>query len=100
PNWIEGPPTKTHHKAALGGSVDGTAREFAVFPEEGLVAVPSFLSDVEAATLPCAAVTAWHALFEHAAGAPGDTVLLQGTGGVSIFALQLAVAGGVRGVIT
>jgi NADPH:quinone reductase-like Zn-dependent oxidoreductase len=99
-NWIEGPPTKAHHKAALGGSVDGTAREFAVFPEEGLVAVPSFLSDVEAATLPCAAVTAWHALFEHAANAPGDMVLLQGTGGVSIFALQLAVAGGLRVIIT
>jgi len=98
--WLEGPPTKAHHSAALGGSVDGMAREFAVFSEEGLVAVPPSLSDVEAAALPCAAVTAWHALFEHASTAPGDTVLLQGTGGVSIFALQLAAAAGLRVIIT
>jgi NADPH:quinone reductase-like Zn-dependent oxidoreductase len=98
--WIEGSPTKAHSSAALGGSVDGTAREFAVFAEEGLVSIPPSLSDVEAATLPCAALTAWHALFEHAAMVPGDTVLLQGTGGVSIFALQLAGAGGLRVIIT
>jgi NADPH:quinone reductase-like Zn-dependent oxidoreductase len=99
-SWVEGPPSKAHHSLALGGSVDGVAREFAMFPEESLVAVPAFLSDVEAATLPCAALTAWHALFEFAGMAPGDTVLLQGTGGVSIFALQLAVAGGLRVIIT
>jgi NADPH:quinone reductase-like Zn-dependent oxidoreductase len=98
--WIEGEPTKEHHSAALGGSVDGMAREFAVFSEEGLVAVPPSLSDVEAAALPCAAVTSWHALFEHASTAPGDTILLQGTGGVSIFALQLAVAAGLRVIVT
>lgn len=98
--WIEGPPSKVHHSAALGGSVDGMAREFAVFSEEALVAVPPSLSDVEAASLPCAAVTAWHALFEHASTAPGDAILLQGTGGVSIFALQLALAAGLRVIIT
>jgi NADPH:quinone reductase-like Zn-dependent oxidoreductase len=99
-SWLEGQPTKTHHNLALGGSVDGVAREFAVFPEDSLVAVPPYLSDVEAATLPCAALTAWNALFEFGGLAPGDTVLLQGTGGVSIFALQLAVAGGLRVIIT
>jgi NADPH:quinone reductase-like Zn-dependent oxidoreductase len=98
--WIEGPPSRYKNNSALGGAMDGVAREFAVFSEEGLVAVPASLSDVEAATLPCAAVTAWHALFGHSNSAPGDTVLLQGTGGVSIFALQLAVAAGMRVIIT
>ncbi len=100
PNWFEGSPSKANQSKALGGSVDGMAREFAVFSEESLVAVPPSLTDVEAAALPCAAVTAWHALFEHASTAPGDTVLLQGTGGVSIFALQLAAAAGLRVIIT
>ena len=98
--WIEGPPSKEKANSALGGAMDGVAREYVVFAEEGLVHPPASLSDVEAAALPCAAVTAWHALFGHAAGAPGDTVLLQGTGGVSVFALQFAVVAGLRTIIT
>jgi NADPH:quinone reductase-like Zn-dependent oxidoreductase len=98
--WIDGPPNKEKAQSALGGAMDGVLREYAVFSEEGLVHVPPFLTDQEAAALPCAAVTAWHALFEHTPAVPGDTVLLQGTGGVSIFALQFAAAGGLRTIIT
>jgi NADPH:quinone reductase-like Zn-dependent oxidoreductase len=98
--WIDGPNTKEKGRSALGGAIDGVAREYAIFSEDGLVAVPAFLSDEEAATLPCAAVTAWHALFEERPSIPGDTVLLLGTGGVSIFALQLAILAGLRVMIT
>ncbi len=98
--WIDGPPTREKAASALGGAIDGVLREFAVFSEEGLVSAPSSLTDEEAATLPCAAVTAWHALFEHTPAAPGDTVLIQGTGGVSIFALQFAKAAGLRAIVT
>ena len=62
--WIDGPNTKEKGRSALGGAIDGVAREYAVFSEDGLVSVPAFLCDEEAACLPCAAVTAWHALFE------------------------------------
>lgn len=99
-DWIEGPPTRDKGVSALGGAIDGVLREFAVFSEHGLLPVPRSLSDEQAATLPCAAVTAWHALFEHTPAVPGDTVLIQGTGGVSIFALQFAKAAGLRTVIT
>jgi NADPH:quinone reductase-like Zn-dependent oxidoreductase len=98
--WIEGPPTKEKNVSALGGAIDGVLREYVVFSEEGLVPVPKTLDDVETAALPCAAVTAWHALFEDAPPVPGETVLLQGTGGVSIFALQLAKVAGLRTIIT
>ncbi len=98
--WQDGPPAKEKLEAALGGGVDGVLREYAVFSQGGLVAVPSSLSDQEAATLPCAALTAWHALFENVAGAPGDSVVIQGTGGVSVFALQFAVAAGLRAIVT
>ena len=98
--WIEGPPNKEKLNFALGGAVDGVAQEFVVLSEEGLVHSPDSLSDEEAATLPCAAVTAWHALFGHAHMVPADTILLQGTGGVSIFALQFAAAAGFRVFIT
>jgi NADPH:quinone reductase-like Zn-dependent oxidoreductase len=98
--WIEGPPSKEKTSSALGGSIDGVACEYALFSEDGLVQAPASLSDEEVATLPCAAVTAWHALFGHAGMVPGDTVLLQGTGGVSIFALQFAVLAGLRTIIT
>ena len=88
-NWLDGPPTPAKVKGALGGDIDGMLAEYVVLQETGLVAVPKHLSFEEAATLPCAAVTAWNAL---AAGdlKPGATVLIQGTGGVSIFALQFA----------
>ena len=98
--WLQGPVTAEAGKSARGGSIDGVLAEFVAFDEQGLVATPSSLSDEEAATLPCAAVTAWHALFEHTSMKPGNTVLLQGTGGVSIFSLQLAQAAGLRTILT
>jgi NADPH:quinone reductase-like Zn-dependent oxidoreductase len=98
--WVEGPPTREKNHSALGGAIDGVLSEYRTFSEEGLVAVPDHLTLQEAAALPCAAVTAWHALFGHAPQVPGDVVLLQGTGGVSIFALQFAVAAGLRVIIT
>jgi len=94
-NWLDGPPTPAKVKGALGGDIDGMLTEFLCLKETGLVALPSHLSYAEAAALPCAAVTAWNAL---AAGnlKPGSTVLILGTGGVSIFALQLAKLMGAR----
>jgi NADPH:quinone reductase-like Zn-dependent oxidoreductase len=94
-NWLDGAATSTKVKGALGGDVDGMAAEYVVLGESGLVEIPAHLSFEEAACLPCAAVTAWNAL---AAGKlePGATVLIQGTGGVSIFALQFARLMGAR----
>lgn len=94
-NWIEGPLTQAKAKGALGGDVDGMLATHVVLREAGLVAVPSHLSFQEAATLPCAAVTAWNALGA-AALRPGATVFIQGTGGVSMFALQFAKLRGLR----
>ncbi len=99
-SWVDGPITQEKGKSALGGAIDGVLREYAVFHEAGLVHVPENLTDVEAAALPCAAVTAWHALFEDLPMAPGESVLLQGTGGVSTFALQFAHAAGLRTIVT
>ncbi|MCJ1261660.1 hypothetical protein MMC22_001526 [Lobaria immixta] len=86
----------------LGGSLDGTLRQYGVFNEQGLVTMPSTLDFQQASTLPCAALTAWNALYglEGRALKPGDTVLTQGTGGVSIFALQFAKAAGARVIST
>ena len=99
--WIEGGPTAQKNRTALGaGDVDGVLREFGAFDESGLVAIPSHLSYEEAATLPCAAVTAWNALVEFGRVQAGDTVLTLGTGGVSVFAIQLARAMGARPVVT
>jgi NADPH:quinone reductase-like Zn-dependent oxidoreductase len=94
-NWPDGPLTRVRAKGALGGDVDGMLTDYVVLKETGVVAVPPHLSYQEASTLPCAAVTAWNAL---AAGdlKPGGTVLIQGTGGVSIFALQFARMRGIR----
>jgi NADPH:quinone reductase-like Zn-dependent oxidoreductase len=94
-NWIDGPLTAAKAKGALGGDIDGMLADYVVLNELGLVAIPEHLSFQEAATLPCAAVTAWNAL---ATGdvKPGSTVLIQGTGGVSIFALQFAKLRGAR----
>jgi NADPH:quinone reductase-like Zn-dependent oxidoreductase len=95
-NWLDGPLTAAKARGALGGDIDGMLAEYVVLKETGLVAFPEHLSFQEAATLPCAAVTAWNAL---AAGdvKPGATVLIQGTGGVSIFALQFARLRGCAG---
>jgi NADPH:quinone reductase-like Zn-dependent oxidoreductase len=98
PTWTSGSLTEAHHSKALGGSIDGVFAEEVVLPENAWVKIPPHFSFEQASTLPCAGVTAWHALFEAAALKPGDTVLVQGTGGVSVFALQLARAAG-AGVI-
>jgi NADPH:quinone reductase-like Zn-dependent oxidoreductase len=99
-DWIDGPPTDAALRTCLGGSVDGVLAEYVTMPQQSLVAVPDEYSFAEAATIPCAAVTAWHALFESGRLQPGQTVLLLGTGGVSIFALQLAKAAGATVIIT
>lgn len=98
--WLSGELTDAKARSALGGGIDGVLAEYVVFHEEGLVRVPEHLSDEEAATLPCAAVTAWNALITEGQVQPGDTVLLLGTGGVSIFALQFAKLAGARAIIT
>jgi len=98
-NWVSGPISDVAAKSTLGGDRDGVLAERVVLQEEGLVGVPGSLTFEEAATLPCAAVTAWNALTGAECG-PGKTVLLQGTGGVSIFALQFAKALGARVFIT
>lgn len=94
-NWIDGPATPAKVKGALGGDIDGMLAESVVLPEAGLIAIPKHLSFEEAAALPCAAVTAWNALVAADLKA-GSTVLVQGTGGVSIFALQFARLMGMR----
>jgi NADPH:quinone reductase-like Zn-dependent oxidoreductase len=99
-DWIDGPPAYEKVAAALGGGIGGVLGEFVIFSQDGLVAAPNSLSDEETATLPCAAVTAWHALFEDKPPVPGETVLVQGTGGVSVFALQFAVSAGLRAIVT
>ncbi len=94
-NWLDGPPSAAKYKGALGGDIDGMFRQYVALPQDGLVHLPAYLSYEQAATLPCAAVTAWNAL-EAAGLRTGDTVLIQGTGGVSIFALQFAKSLGAR----
>jgi NADPH:quinone reductase-like Zn-dependent oxidoreductase len=89
-NWLDGPPTAERSRGALGGDIDGMLAEYVVLPQSGVVGIPERLSFAEAATLPCAAVTAWNALTNAAQITSGDVVLTQGTGGVSIFALQFA----------
>jgi NADPH:quinone reductase-like Zn-dependent oxidoreductase len=98
--WIDGEVSFEKARTALGGDRDGVLREFGAFDESALVRIPDHFSYEEAATLPCAAVTAYHALFESGRLHPSNTVLLQGTGGVSIFALQLASVYGARTIIT
>jgi NADPH:quinone reductase-like Zn-dependent oxidoreductase len=98
--WIGGPPEADTHLSALGGGIDGMLADYAVLEEHGVVKLPSHLSFEEGASLPCAAVTAWHALAEHARLVAGQTVLVQGTGGVSIFALQLARLMGAQVIVT
>jgi NADPH:quinone reductase-like Zn-dependent oxidoreductase len=100
PDWVDGEPTPEKLHRVPGASIDGVLAEEIVVCEELLIAVPSWLAFTEAATLPCAGVTAWHALFLAGRAKPGNTVLLLGTGGVSIWALQLAKAAGLRTIIT
>jgi NADPH:quinone reductase-like Zn-dependent oxidoreductase len=98
--WPGGEPAADTQASALGGGIDGMLAEYVMLEEDGVVKIPSHLSLEEGATLPCAAVTVWHAMFEHAKLKGGDVVLLQGTGGVSIFGLQFARAMGIAAIIT
>jgi NADPH:quinone reductase-like Zn-dependent oxidoreductase len=98
--WIAGRPARDRLRSTLGGPLDGTLAEMMVAEAEGVVHAPAKLSDVQAATLPCAGVTAWAALTEHTRVGPGDVVLVEGTGGVSIFALQLGQLLGARVIVT
>ncbi len=95
-NWIDGEADATKIRGALGGDIDGMLAEYVVLREQGVVRVPDHWSMEEAATLPCAAVTAWNAVVHVGRVKAGDVVLTQGTGGVSIFALQFAKMLGAR----
>lgn len=97
--WLAGPVKPDIQEAALGGTADGMLTEYALLDAEGVVRIPDHLSYAEAATLPCAALTAWHGLIEAGGLKAGDTVLLLGTGGVSVFGLQLARLAGAATVI-
>jgi len=97
--WLAGEVTEARAKSALGGGTSGMLAEYVLLHEDGLVHVPVHLAYEEAATLPCAAVTAWHATIESSLK-PGESVLLLGTGGVSLFALQFALMTGARVIIT
>ena len=100
PTWVDGGFAEEHHASALGGSLDGMLAEEVALPERAWVKIPIRYTFEQAATLPCAAVTAWHALFEAATVKPGDTVLVQGGGGVSTFAIQLARHAGAAVIAT
>jgi len=100
PHWIDGPLNEAKQQDALGNRGPGMLAESVVLPASALLAMPATLSFAEAATLPCAGLVAWNALFVAGGARPGDTVLLLGTGGVSIWALQLAKAAGLRVLIT
>jgi NADPH:quinone reductase-like Zn-dependent oxidoreductase len=100
PAWISGPFADEMTASALGSRVDGVLGEYFTGDQRGFAGVPDGFSFEEAATLPCAALTAWNAVFESGNLKPGKTVLVQGTGGVSIFALQFALAAGARVIAT
>lgn len=100
PGWIEGPVDEGKARTALGAQMPGVLAEKVAFPESALVPVPEHLSFEQAATLPCAALTAWHALVEKGRVRSGETVLILGSGGVSIFALQFAKMAGARVIAT
>lgn len=99
PRWLSGPPNTERLRWTLGGPLDGTMAEFMRVDAEAAVRMPEFLSDEEAATLPCAALTAWSAIVSEGRLQAGDTVLVQGTGGVALFALQFAKAQGARVIV-
>lgn len=99
-SWVAGPPQSSFFRSALGGAIDGTLTEYTSLSQEGLVRIPDYMSFEEAATLPCAAVTSWNALVSMGRLTAGETVLVLGTGGVSIFALQFARMHGARVIAT
>ncbi len=98
--WIEGEFDAQKLGTTLGGPLPGVLSELFLASEQSVVKIPAHFTDAEAATLPCAGVTAWHALMHLERVKPGDTVLVQGTGGVSIFALQFARLAGARVIVT
>jgi NADPH:quinone reductase-like Zn-dependent oxidoreductase len=98
--WFAGPPTVDKLRSTLGGPLDGALADLMVLGEDGVIPVPEHLSDVEGATLPCAGLTAWTALAGDSELGAGGSVLVQGTGGVSIFALQFAQLMGARVIVT
>lgn len=101
PKWTKGRPSAAALTESLGGgSTQGVLMDVIVAEEGAVVGVPDYLTLTEAATLPCAALTAWHALFERGGIRAGDTVLVQGTGGVALFGLQMASALGARVIVT
>lgn len=100
PDWADGPFSAEKTARSLGGSADGVLAEYVSFPESAVAKIPDSFSFEEAAAFPCAGVTAWHSLVVQAQLRPTDTVLLQGTGGVSIFGLQIAKLLGARAIIT
>ncbi|OCK59175.1 NAD(P)-dependent alcohol dehydrogenase [Bradyrhizobium sp. LMTR 3] len=99
-SWIGGEPSEAKMRSALGGAVDGVLSEHRIFPKHALVRTPEHLSDIEAAALPCAGLTAWSAIVKLGGVKPGQTVLTQGTGGVSLFAIQFAKMCGARVIAT
>jgi len=98
--WISGPPRREHVRSSLGGPLDGLLAEQVILDAEGVVPLPEHLSFEEAACLPCAAVTAWNALVEQGGLTAGQTLLVLGTGGVALFALQLARCLEARVIVT
>ncbi len=98
--WLNGRIEAAYHKSALGGAINGMFAEYVTLSEDGVVLLPDYLSYEEGASLPCAAVTAWNGLVEQGHLTAGETVLLLGTGGVSMFALQIAKMHGARVIIT
>jgi len=98
--WLGGEPSEEKMRSNLGGALDGVLCEYRVWPAAALVHTPERLSDVQAASLPCAGLTAWSAVVKLGDIRPGQTVLCQGTGGVSIFALQFAKMSGARVIAT
>ncbi|MEP7243992.1 MAG: NAD(P)-dependent alcohol dehydrogenase [Gammaproteobacteria bacterium] len=100
PAWIEGRPTPSVTKESVGGAIDGVLTEYVTLNEQVLVALPAGLTYEEAATLPCAGVTAWNGLVTRGRMQAGDYVLLEGTGGVSVFGVQFAAAAGAKPIIT
>jgi NADPH:quinone reductase-like Zn-dependent oxidoreductase len=100
PAWISGEVDESKAKSALGSGVDGVGADYVLFDEKGLLSIPEHLSFAEAATLPCAGVTAWNALVTTGHLRPSENVLVQGTGGVAIFSLQFAKLMKARVIVT
>ena len=98
--WIDGPPGPDEPEYCFGSPLPGGLAEYMIIHEESAVGAPQNMSDEEASTLPIAALTAWYALVDYGQIKPGETVLVQGTGGVSIFAVQLATALGAKVIVT